>query len=197
LAGSIDNCNFASDTIWAKGLTAGKIFRFSSRKPPGTQYIVDAASLPSDLDGHYDLVFSSHMLEHTANPLRALYAWHRVLRPGGSLVLVIPDKHWTFDHLRPITEMQHIDDFEADRGEDDLTHVPEILRLHDLSRNWPVTREQLEDWAWRNPEIRHMHHHVFDTGLVRQILEYCGFAVKKLTEQFPWHVVALARSASR
>lgn len=138
------------------------------------------------------------MLEHTANPLQALYAWRRVLRPGGSLLLVLPDKHWTFDHLRPITEMQHlIDDFEAGRGEEDLTHVPEVLRLNDLSRNWPITRKQLEESAWRNPELRYIHHHVFDTRLVRQILQHCGFAIKKLSEQFPNHIVALARVESR
>lgn len=159
---------------------------------------MEATSLPSELDSHYDFVLSSHMLEHTANPLQALYAWRRVLRPGGSLLLVLPDKHWTFDHLRPITEMQHlIDDFEAGRGEEDLTHVPEVLRLNDLSRNWPITRKQLEESAWRNPELRYIHHHVFDTRLVRQILQHCGFAIKKLSEQFPNHIVALARVESR
>ena len=177
LAGSIDNCNFTSE-LWGD-LTTGKTFRFSSAKPPGTQYIVDATSLPSELDGHYDFVLSSHMLEHTANPLQALHAWRRVLRPSGSLLLVLPDKYWTFDHLRPTTEMQHlIDDFEAARGEDDLTHMSEILRLYDLSRCPPVTRDQLEKAVQRNAEHRYLHHHVFDAGLVRQILEYCGFAVK-------------------
>ena len=89
-----------------------------------------------------------------------------------------------------------IDDFEADRGEDDLTHMPEILRLYDLSRCPPFTREQHEEAVRRNQAHRYLHHHVFDTGLVRQILEYCGFAVKKLTEQFPNHIVALARKES-
>jgi SAM-dependent methyltransferase len=38
----------------------------------------------------YDLVFSSHSLEHSSVPLFALWEWKRVLRPGGYLFLVVP-----------------------------------------------------------------------------------------------------------
>jgi len=193
LVGSLDNCNFTSNTVWQRDLRAGRTFHFSRTKPPGTQYILDAAELPEALNGHYDFLLSSHMLEHTANPVRALRAWHRVLRPSGALILLLPDKNWTFDHRRPVTTIEHlIHDFETETQEDDRTHMEEILELHDLSRNAPVTRADLERQARHNFEIRTLHHHVFDTGLVRQMLEYSGFAVQKLSEEFPYHLVALA-----
>jgi SAM-dependent methyltransferase len=51
-------------------------------------------------DGTYDWVYSSHLLEHLENPFRALREWWRILRPGGKLILVVPDEdlyeqgHW-------------------------------------------------------------------------------------------------------
>jgi SAM-dependent methyltransferase len=41
-------------------------------------------------DGSFDLVTSSHVMEHVANPRQAFTELHRVLRPGGRLVFSIP-----------------------------------------------------------------------------------------------------------
>ncbi|MBI4356148.1 MAG: glycosyltransferase [Candidatus Omnitrophica bacterium] len=41
-------------------------------------------------DGSFDLVFSSHTLEHIPQPASALQEMHRVLAPGGWLYLVLP-----------------------------------------------------------------------------------------------------------
>jgi len=41
-------------------------------------------------DGAFDLVFSSHSLEHSISPLFALWEWTRVVRPGGYLMIVVP-----------------------------------------------------------------------------------------------------------
>lgn len=196
LVKSLDNCNFTSNTIWEHNLSAGKTFKFSSEKSPGMQYILDSDSLSDAPTAHYDFLLSCHMLEHSANPIRVLREWDRVLRPGGSLILLLPDKRWTFDHRRPVTTLDHlIYDFKNHTGEDDLTHVDEILRLHDLSRNQPLTREELEYKARHNLDIRSLHHHVFDASLVRRMLEFSGFNVRIVTEQFPYHIVALATTA--
>jgi hypothetical protein len=49
---------------------------------------------------------------------------------------LLPDKRRTFDHRRPVTTLAHlIADLNADMAEDDLTHLPEILALHDLERD--------------------------------------------------------------
>ena len=40
----------------------------------------------------YDTVHSSHCLEHMFEPKRALLEWWKLLKPGGYLVLVIPDE---------------------------------------------------------------------------------------------------------
>jgi SAM-dependent methyltransferase len=196
--GSLDNCNFASDTIWAQH-SPGRTFRFSADRAPGYQYVAEGVDLNEIGDGAYEFILSSHMLEHTANPLRALCAWHRVLKPDGALILLVPDMEWTFDHRRPVTTMAHlIEDFERSTGEDDLTHMSEILRLHDLRRDPGVDSfETLRSRCQSNFETRGMHHHVFDVDLVDKLLRHSGFSVAFVRKSFEAHIIALARKVPR
>ena len=76
------------------------------------------------------------MVEHTANPIKAIKEWMRVLKNKGSLIIVFPDKDRTFDNKRPVTSLNHlIDDYVANTEEDDLTHLPEILNLHNFYKD--------------------------------------------------------------
>ncbi|CAB1208097.1 hypothetical protein [Acinetobacter bouvetii] len=52
-------------------------------------------------------------------------------------MLVVPHKDGTFDHFRSVTTLEYlINDFNnEDIDERDLTHLDEILKLHDLSRD--------------------------------------------------------------
>jgi tetratricopeptide (TPR) repeat protein len=52
----------------------------------------DAQYLEGLEDETYDFVYSSHCLEHTRDPLEALLNWWRVLKPGGHLLLAVPDE---------------------------------------------------------------------------------------------------------
>jgi SAM-dependent methyltransferase len=191
----IDNVNFASKTIWEDGTREGDSFHFYSGKAPGQRFIGEGADLrliPSD---EYDFVLSSHMLEHTANPLRALNEWRRALKPGGALVLVVPARDGAFDHRRPVTKLSHlIEDFEKNIGEDDLTHLAEILELHDLSKDPGVTDAgAFRERAERNAEFRSLHHHVFDIRLTANVVVYAGFELVAAEGLEPYHIVLLAR----
>jgi len=195
-ASRIDNCNFAPRTIWEGAIVEGDSFSFDSRKPSGQQFIAEGGDLRMVPSGSYDFVLSSHMLEHTANPLRALSEWGRVLKPGGGLVLVVPHRDGTFDHRRPITALQHlIDDFEQGTREDDLTHLPEVLELHDLSKDPGARGSNFRERAERNVELRTMHHHVFDTRLAVGAVKRAGLQVEAVELLRPYHIVVLARKA--
>ena len=60
----------------------------------------DGQTLDGVADDSYDFLYSSHCLEHLVDPLAALRNWLRVVRPGGHLVVVVPDEdlyeqgHW-------------------------------------------------------------------------------------------------------
>ena len=44
----------------------------------------------------FDIVISSEVIEHVPDPIKAIHEMHRVLKPGGSLVLTTPNKLWFF-----------------------------------------------------------------------------------------------------
>lgn len=53
----------------------------------------DAMALPP---GAYDYIFSSHCLEHLADPVAALEHWAALLKPGGVLFLYLPHPDMTY-----------------------------------------------------------------------------------------------------
>ncbi|HRE06445.1 MAG TPA: class I SAM-dependent methyltransferase [Opitutaceae bacterium] len=195
-AAKIDNVNFSSHTAWEAGLRDGGVFAPHPTLSPGRQYLREATSLSGLPDGSYDLVISSHCLEHVANPLAALAEWRRVVRPGGHLLLLLPDPRRTFDHRRPVTTLDHLrQDRNAARGEDDLTHLDEILRLHDLGRDPHAgSHDAFVARARLNPENRCLHHHVFDLDLMRAALSDTGWHPLALERARPLHLIALARN---
>src|ERR1700722_5833576 len=195
LAARIDNCNFDYQTLWEGRISPQGGFHFDTQREPGQQFVAEATDLHFLPDGGYDFVLSSHMLEHSANPLRALREWLRLLKPGGTLFLVLPHREGTFDHRRPVTPLKHlVEDFERQIGEDDLTHLPEILELHDLRRDpeaggFAAFKARSE----RNRENRGLHHHVFDTRLAVELLDHLGVQIRAVESTFPFHIATLAQ----
>ena len=61
--------------------------------------------LPFDDDSH-DFVFSSHVVEHFPDPIRALLEWQRVARRY--VVVVVPHKERTFDSDRQLTSVEEL-----------------------------------------------------------------------------------------
>ena len=47
-------------------------------------------------DNSFDVVISSEVIEHTVDPQRAISEMHRVLKPGGLMVVTTPNKLWYF-----------------------------------------------------------------------------------------------------
>jgi SAM-dependent methyltransferase len=191
----LDNCNFASRTLWEGEVTEGLTFKYDDTRPPGWQYIAEAGDLASIPPARYEFVLSSHTLEHTANPLRALEEWMRILTVDGVLVLVLPHKEGTFDHRRPVTSLGHlIADWESGTTDEDLTHLPEILALHDLARD-PAAgdRTSFAARSHRNAENRCLHHHVFDTNLAIELIAHTGLQILAVEPLLPFHIVLVAR----
>jgi len=104
-------------------------------------------------DGSQDFVIASHVLEHMANPLGILDDIHRVLRPGGVALVLLPDMRRTFDRDRPVTMLDHvITEFEADVTDVDDEHVDEFLRFTEDDYDTtvgsldPAARAELFEW---------------------------------------------------
>ncbi len=54
-------------------------------------------------DASVDFVVSSHVLEHFADPIAALFEWYRVVKPDGYVYLIVPHRERTFDRGRSAT----------------------------------------------------------------------------------------------
>jgi SAM-dependent methyltransferase len=142
----------------------------------------------------YDFVISSHMLEHTANPIKALKEWKRVLVNRGLMLVVVPHRDGTFDHNRPATHLDHlIQDFLDDTNEHDLSHLSEDIYLHDKrfdieTRNNKDSGLMLKD----NFKNRCLHHHVFVTEELIKTLDEVGLKIVFVRSFLPWHAMICA-----
>jgi len=195
IAGMVDNCNFGSETIWEGKIHEGETFIYDKKKPAGQQFCLEASNLQGIESAKYDFVLSSHCIEHLANPLRGLEEWVRILRENGVLVLVIPHKDGTFDLRRPVTSLSHlIDDYESQMDEGDLTHLDEILALHDLDRDPGAgDPETFRKRAEMNVNNRSLHHHVFDTDLAVEVVHQAGLQILTVQHFHPFHIAIIAK----
>ena len=120
----------------------------------------------------------------------------RCSRSEGVLVLIVPHRDGTFDHRRPVTPMDHlIEDFDRNVGEDDLTHLDEILELHDLAMDREAGDfDAFRERSLKNVENRGLHHHVFDTRLAIDVTQLHGVADTGRLRCFrPYNILIVAQ----
>jgi SAM-dependent methyltransferase len=191
----VDNSLYSTETMWSGKVTPNQQFRYHAKRKPGMQYICDATSLSSVRDSAYECVLSSHCLEHVANPLKALAEWKRCLAKDGLLLLVVPHKDGTFDWRRPTTQIEHIvADYDKSVGEDDLSHLDEILNLHDLAKDSAAgSRGDFKKRCLNNHQNRAIHHHVFDSRLALALVDRAGFNIVSVRLVKPYHIVVIAK----
>jgi SAM-dependent methyltransferase len=167
-------------------------------------YWGSADSLPFR-DSSLGYVATSHVLEHAANPVLALWEWARVTRHGGIIYMVVPDHRYTFDHTRALTPPAHmIDDYDRGTTSIDGTHLSDYLDGLDWSRWDPAgtperhaaTREQLRAAylaAVATGEEINIHFHVFSRETLTALLALmnvhprrpCALTVVDSAEKFP------------
>lgn len=174
---SLDGVNFSNKTIWEGEIEQGNNYLYDGKK--GFQFIAEGTNLRQIKDNAYDFVLSCNNLEHIANPIKSLLEWKRVIKRGGTIILILPRKESNFDHKRPVTFFEHLkNDFENDTGEGDLTHLEEILELHDLKRDSHAgSFADFQKRSLDNFKNRSLHHHVFDIALLEKMFNYIGMKV--------------------
>ena len=56
-------------------------------------------------ENEYDVIYCSYVLEHIQNAKEVLINFHRWLKPGGLLILKIPDRNSVFGYITRITPL--------------------------------------------------------------------------------------------
>ena len=84
-------------------------YRSVDRFDPGADIQADLGDLPLR-DGEIDVVITSHVLEHIPDDRRAMAELARVMRPGGTAIVMVP-----FDPKMPETDENSVHDTPAKR----------------------------------------------------------------------------------
>jgi predicted SAM-dependent methyltransferase len=188
----IDGVNFNSQTVWEGKIREGESYQYIRNKH-GYQFICEASELNDIKNDSYDFLLSCHSLEHIANPIKTLKNWYNILKKDGKIILVLPDKDFTFDHKRPYTTFEHlVQDFDAQTNEHDTTHFEEVIQLHDIAKDAYLNSvEELKSRIKDNFSNRCVHHHVYSLELLSELLIYCGFKVTYQQKASPFHLIII------
>lgn len=122
-----------------------------------------------------DFVIASHILEHMAEPIGMLVDIHRVLRPGGVLLALLPDRRRTFDRTRFGTGIEHVvGEYKAGTTVVDDDHIVEfILHADHLIRREEGTEpEPLTDELIEAHRLRSIHAHCWTEDEFIDVLLY-------------------------
>jgi SAM-dependent methyltransferase len=160
-------------------------------------YYGEATALPFR-NNSLNYVASSHVLEHVANPVLALEEWCRVLRPGGVIYVVVPDKRYTWDRYRATTPVGHmLEDYEQKTTAVDPTHIDDFVDNVDWTTFSPSTPPELvpakkaEAKASYCNAVQHgleinIHFHVFEPP---SIVELVSALKQRYPRRFNWELV--------
>src|SRR6266536_4434727 len=103
-------------------------------------------------DAPFDFVVASHLIEHIPNPIGWFQQVAEILRPGGIISLVVPDKRFCFDARRDVTvAARWVDAYLRDLDQ------PSYEQIYDAEANRVVGVDTATLWNGIDP-----------AGLVRQ-----------------------------
>lgn len=137
----------------------------------------------------FDLCFSSHVLEHIANPIKSLNIWKELLIKNGLIINVVPNKTLCWDRNREYTSLSHLmQDYENDITENDMTHI------HESSCMIETRPSYFSDVGDTN-ESRIIHHHIFSKETIVNIHEFVGFKTVfcDYLEDYPLHLTYIGK----
>ena len=166
-------------------------------KPTLANVLATATFLPF-ADSSLDYVAASHVIEHMPQTIRALREWHRVVKDGGHIYLIVPDKRRTFDRSRPLTPLEHV--LTDDREWSPLRDIPhaveiafavpvEVLEGHSVA---PESERECRDAYCRRLVTQllqgrpvDIHHHVWTPETFLPIVEHLGWEIRAVVEDYP------------
>ena len=137
----------------------------------------DAQFMASVPDNSFNFVHSSHCLEHMHNPYEALQHWFRILKPGGHLVVTIPDEdlyeqggtvqpdgtfhsNYNGDHKFTFTLHKH------------TSWSPVSINVFTLLANLPGNAQPIRVQLLENTFQYHLHRHDQTGGIAECAIEF-------------------------
>lgn len=149
------------------------------------EVLCDGETLNAFRPSSFDFITASHLLEHLRNPIGAIEKWIHTLKRGGYLVIIIPEKNFTFDKHRPVTQIAHfLDDYKSNTKQKDYFHYLEWAELKEkrIASEIPIYAKKLMNEGYP------IHRHVFDesswNAFLNLIIERLKFPIGIVESQF-------------
>jgi len=114
-----------------------------ARRSGARIFCSDMHSMPMLNDSEFDVVYSSHTLEHAYEPHRVVSEFRRVLKPGGRLYVVLP-----YPDTRLEDTIQHCGKFELGL---DINDDGQTVTRYFEQRGFRLLDKQFD--SFREPEI--------------------------------------------
>jgi SAM-dependent methyltransferase len=147
-------------------------------------YVMGMEDMSAIPERSLDFVIAAHVIEHLRNPLRALEQAYLKLKPGGYLVLIVPEQTRATDRERALTSLQHlVSDYENPSAERDAEDYYDFFAkskadgLGDPAI--PLEVRVREGIAAK----RDIHYHVWTHDSFRDLVEYSQRGIS------PWRSV--------
>lgn len=151
----------------------------------------EGETLATIADGQFDYLVAAHVLEHVDDPISALKAWLRVVRPGGHLLIAVPDMRYCGEEHRPLTTVEH---FLRDHEEGPAVSADEHYR--DYGSNLQgLSGEALDAYVAKAEPMIHFHTFTLASFLDLMIaVQHLGFEILEACVNVNEDIVVLRRS---
>ncbi len=132
---------------------------------------LDQGELSQFSDQQFDFVIISHVIEHLANPIAIVNDVFRITKYGGHVVMVCPDKRYTFDRQRDLTPFTHlVDEYQQHVSVVTNDHYRDMLRgVYPHIRH--LSDEELDRDHVPTVRSRREHAHVWDSYSFKRFMQ--------------------------
>jgi SAM-dependent methyltransferase len=132
---------------------------------------LDAQTFAGIPDQSVDFVITSHVIEHLFDPVGSIEQTMRIIKPGGTYLLAVPDMRFTFDQKRPETTLDHVLRDYRDGGEGTKIQAYEEIAQFVHGH----TPEEAQAYAPRNMAAgMDIHVHAWTHDGFQRLLENCA-----------------------
>ena len=129
-------------------------------------------------DNCVDTVFSNQSLEHSSNPIAALMDYIRVIKKGGIVYTIIPNKNFTYDVNRKTTSVNKlIEKYKTDNWEFTLEEFDELFQNSLDHDHFPdKSHEKVIEAFEENDGTNHIY--CFDEDSTLELISFLSSQVK-------------------
>lgn len=116
-----------------------------------------------------DFIYAGHVIEHVKDPIGAILRALDCLKPGGQLLLTVPDRNKTFDRNRPVSSLGRLLQIHLGTA----GHFDSYFdRLFYVQRKGRSFKELIEQARTDMKNFEDIHFHTFTPASFKRLLSY-------------------------